>query len=61
MDAVTTRPPKGYAWGAVTIQRWALVGDARVVTPASRPGADARVRAICACTSRSWKDSDYGP
>jgi hypothetical protein len=37
MDAVTTRPPKGYAWGAVTIQRWALVGDARVVTPTSVP------------------------
>jgi hypothetical protein len=37
MDAVTTRPPKGYAWGAATIQRWALVGDARVVTPASVP------------------------
>jgi hypothetical protein len=37
MDAVTTRPPKGYAWGAVTIQRWALTGDARVVTPTVVP------------------------
>jgi hypothetical protein len=37
MDAVTTRPPKGYTWGEVTIQRWALVDDARVVTPASVP------------------------
>jgi hypothetical protein len=32
-----TRPPKGYAWGAATIQTWALVGDARVVTSASVP------------------------
>jgi hypothetical protein len=37
MDAVTTRPPKGYAWGAVTIQRWALTGDARAVTPTVVP------------------------
>jgi hypothetical protein len=33
----STRPPQGYAWGAVTIQKWALVGDARVVTPTSVP------------------------
>jgi hypothetical protein len=37
MDAVTTRPPKGYAWGAVTIQQWALTGDARAVTPTVVP------------------------
>jgi hypothetical protein len=37
MDAVTARPPKGYAWGAVTIQTWALVDGERVVTPTSVP------------------------
>jgi hypothetical protein len=37
VDAVTTRPPKGYAWGEVTIQTWALVDGERVVTPTSVP------------------------
>jgi hypothetical protein len=37
MVAPDTRPPKGYAWGAVTIQAWALVGEERVVTPTSVP------------------------
>lgn len=38
MIATETRPPKGYTWGEITIERWELVDGARVVELAPVPG-----------------------